>query len=140
SVARSSGSPAIYLREADTVAPREHDLGWHPLSLIARSTGRCHPAPLPTDGTSNARRKRLREARQAARLTQVDSARALCRPQSFVSKCVVRRAAIAVIELEAFGGSIGGRCRSSRADLPRHLERFFRSYGVEGFRRGLPGA
>src|SRR5207249_11951510 len=68
------------------------------------------------------------------------SARALCRPQSFVSKCVVRRAAIAVIELEAFGGSIGGRCRSSRADLPRHLERFFRSYGVEGFRRGLPGA
>ena len=46
--------------------------------------------------------RRLKEARQEAGLTQVDAARALRRPQSFVSKCESGERRVDVIELEAF--------------------------------------
>jgi len=46
--------------------------------------------------------KRLKDARQTAGLTQVDAARALRRPQSFVSKCESGERRVDVIELEAF--------------------------------------
>jgi transcriptional regulator with XRE-family HTH domain len=47
-------------------------------------------------------RKRLKDARQTAGLTQVDAARALRRQQSFVSKCESGERRVDVIELEAF--------------------------------------
>lgn len=46
--------------------------------------------------------KRLREARVRAGLTQVQAARALRRPQSFVSKCESGERRIDVIELDDF--------------------------------------
>ena len=46
--------------------------------------------------------KRLREARLQTGLTQVEVARALRRPQSFVSKCESGERRVDVIELEDF--------------------------------------
>jgi transcriptional regulator with XRE-family HTH domain len=45
---------------------------------------------------------RLREARQQARLTQVQVARKLRRPQSFVSKCESGERRVDVVELAEF--------------------------------------
>jgi len=47
-------------------------------------------------------RKRLKEARLAAGLTQVDAARALRRHQSYVSKCESGERRVDVLELESF--------------------------------------
>jgi len=47
-------------------------------------------------------RKRLKEARLAAGLTQIDAARALRQHQSYVSKCESGERRVDVIELEAF--------------------------------------
>jgi len=47
--------------------------------------------------------RRLTEARSQARLTQVEVARALKRPQSFVSKCESGERRVDVIELADFG-------------------------------------
>lgn len=46
--------------------------------------------------------KRLRQARQQAGLTQIEVARALRRPQSFVSKCESGERRVDVVELEEF--------------------------------------
>jgi transcriptional regulator with XRE-family HTH domain len=46
--------------------------------------------------------KRLRDARLAARLTQVEAAAALRKPQSFVSKAETGERRIDVIELQDF--------------------------------------
>ncbi len=46
--------------------------------------------------------RRLREARQAAGLTQVGVAAKLRRPQSFVSKCESGERRIDVVELQEF--------------------------------------
>jgi transcriptional regulator with XRE-family HTH domain len=46
--------------------------------------------------------KRLRRARQAAKLTQQEVARRMARPQSFVSKCESGERRIDVIELAEF--------------------------------------
>ena len=46
--------------------------------------------------------KRLMQARRQAGLTQVEVARALRRPQSFVSKCESGERRVDVIELEDF--------------------------------------
>jgi transcriptional regulator with XRE-family HTH domain len=46
--------------------------------------------------------KRLAQARRDAHLTQVEVARALRRPQSFVSKCESGERRVDVIELEDF--------------------------------------
>ncbi len=48
--------------------------------------------------------KRLRAARVDAGLTQIDVARALRKPQSFVSKCESGERRVDVIELERFAG------------------------------------
>jgi len=45
---------------------------------------------------------RLKRARREARMTQAQSARALRRPQSFVSKCESGERRVDVVELEAF--------------------------------------
>lgn len=44
---------------------------------------------------------RLKRARREARMTQAQSARALRRPQSFVSKCESGERRVDVVELEA---------------------------------------
>ena len=46
--------------------------------------------------------KRLRDARREAGLTQVEVAKALRRPQSFVSKCESGERRVDVVELEDF--------------------------------------
>ncbi len=46
--------------------------------------------------------KRLREARQAAGLTQVEVAAKLGRPQSYVSKCESGERRVDVVELQEF--------------------------------------
>ena len=46
--------------------------------------------------------KRLREARLAAGMTQVEVAKALGRPQSFVTKCELGERRIDPIELQTF--------------------------------------
>ena len=46
--------------------------------------------------------RRLKDARRAAGLTQTQVARALRRPQSFVSKCEAGERRVDVIELDAF--------------------------------------
>ena len=46
--------------------------------------------------------KRLREARQAAGLTQVQVAKSLGRPQSYVTKCELGERRIDPIELQQF--------------------------------------
>jgi transcriptional regulator with XRE-family HTH domain len=51
--------------------------------------------------------KRLREAREEARLTQEEVAAALHRPQSFVSKCEVGERRVDVIELQDFARLYG---------------------------------
>ncbi len=48
--------------------------------------------------------KRLRAARVDAGLTQIDVARALRKPQSFVSKCESGERRVDVVELERFAG------------------------------------
>ncbi len=48
--------------------------------------------------------KRLRAARVDAGLTQIDVARALRKPQSYVSKCESGERRVDVIELERFAG------------------------------------
>lgn len=45
---------------------------------------------------------RLKQAREAAKMTQVEAARALGRPQSFVSKCESGERRVDVIELQRF--------------------------------------
>lgn len=45
---------------------------------------------------------RLRRARREAKMTQAQSARALRRPQSFVSKCESGERRVDVVELEGF--------------------------------------
>jgi transcriptional regulator with XRE-family HTH domain len=51
--------------------------------------------------------QRLRQAREAAGLTQVQAAEALGRPQSFVSKCESGERRLDVLELSAFGALYG---------------------------------
>jgi transcriptional regulator with XRE-family HTH domain len=46
--------------------------------------------------------KRLREARRQARLTQVQVAKALARPQSFVTKCELGERRIDPVDLQRF--------------------------------------
>ena len=46
--------------------------------------------------------KRLKDARQAAGLTQIEAARALRQHQSYVSKCESGERRVDVVELEAF--------------------------------------
>jgi transcriptional regulator with XRE-family HTH domain len=53
--------------------------------------------------------QRLREARVRAGLTQAEAARALKRPQSFLSKCESGERRIDVIELEDFARLYGKR-------------------------------
>lgn len=48
--------------------------------------------------------KRLRAARVDANLTQIDVARALRKPQSYVSKCESGERRVDVVELERFAG------------------------------------
>ena len=50
---------------------------------------------------------RLRNARQEAHLTQVDVARSLRRPQSFVSKCESAERRVDVVELKEFARLYG---------------------------------
>jgi transcriptional regulator with XRE-family HTH domain len=50
---------------------------------------------------------RLRQARQQARLTQVQVARKLRRPQSFVSKCESGERRVEVVELAEFAPLYG---------------------------------
>ena len=50
---------------------------------------------------------RLRNARQEAHLTQVDVARSLRRPQSFVSKCESGERRVDVVELQEFAHLYG---------------------------------
>ena len=50
---------------------------------------------------------RLRNARQEAHLTQVDVARSLRRPQSFVSKCESGERRVDVVELQEFARLYG---------------------------------
>jgi transcriptional regulator with XRE-family HTH domain len=52
-------------------------------------------------------RERLREARMACGMTQVEVARALERPQSFVSRCESGDYRIDVFELQAFAALYG---------------------------------
>jgi transcriptional regulator with XRE-family HTH domain len=51
--------------------------------------------------------ERLRHARQEAHLTQVDGARSLRRPQSFVSKCESGERRVDVVELQEFARLYG---------------------------------
>jgi len=51
--------------------------------------------------------ERLRQARRDAGLTQVDVARELRRPQSFVSKCESGERRIDVVELQEFARLYG---------------------------------
>jgi transcriptional regulator with XRE-family HTH domain len=53
--------------------------------------------------------KRLRSAREAAGLTQVEVADRLGRPQSFVSKCESGERRVDVVELEEFARIYGKR-------------------------------
>jgi len=51
----------------------------------------------------------LRQAREEAKLTQVEVARKLGRPQSFVSKCESGERRVDVVELAAFARLYGKR-------------------------------
>jgi len=51
----------------------------------------------------------LREAREGAKLTQVEVAKKLGRPQSFVSKCETGERRVDVVELAAFARLYGKR-------------------------------
>lgn len=51
--------------------------------------------------------RRLREARERAGLTQVEAARRLGKPQSFVSKCESGERRVDVVELKAFAKMYG---------------------------------
>ncbi len=51
--------------------------------------------------------RRLREARQAAGLTQVEVAKRLRRPQSYVSKCESGERRVDVVELTEFARLYG---------------------------------
>ena len=53
--------------------------------------------------------KRLRAARLEAGLTQIDVARAIRKPQSFVSKCESGERRVDVVELEQFAKVYGKR-------------------------------
>ena len=53
--------------------------------------------------------KRLRAARLEAGLTQIDVARAIGKPQSFVSKCESGERRVDVVELEQFAKVYGKR-------------------------------
>lgn len=54
--------------------------------------------------------ERLRRAREEAGLTQADVARALGRPQSFVSKCESGERRVDAVELEDFARLYGQPC------------------------------
>ena len=62
--------------------------------------------------------KLLRAARVDAGLTQLDVARALRKPQSFVSKCESGERRVDVVELERFAGVYG---KPLTYFLPRRL-------------------
>ena len=51
--------------------------------------------------------RRLRAAREGARLTQTEAARRLGKPQSFVSKCESGERRVDVVELRAFARAYG---------------------------------
>lgn len=52
-------------------------------------------------------RRRLKQARTKARLTQAEAAEKLDRPQSFVSKCESGERRVDVVELKAFARAYG---------------------------------
>lgn len=51
--------------------------------------------------------RRLRDARRKAGLTQLEAARALGKPQSFISKCESGERRVDVVELKAFAKVYG---------------------------------